>query len=68
MLFESLEGRRLFAIPAVVPPPPPDSANTVGVVSADAGAENGDAASAQGKAGTRGAVIGALASAGAAGG
>jgi hypothetical protein len=68
MLFESLEDRRLFAMPAVVPPPPPDSANAVGVASAEAGADNGETASAQGQAGTRGAVISALASGGAAGG
>jgi hypothetical protein len=68
MLFESLEGRRLFAVnPAGVEPAPGpnEHANPVGALSAAAGAENGETASAQGKAGTRGATMSALAGGGA---
>jgi hypothetical protein len=64
MMFESLEGRRLFAVtPAGVEPAPGpnEKANPVGVASAAAAAENGETASSQGKAGTRGSSTSALA-------
>jgi hypothetical protein len=70
MLFESLESRRLFAVtPAGVEPAPGpnENANAVGVASASAGDANGDTASTQGKAGTRGTTISALARGGAGG-
>jgi hypothetical protein len=68
MMFESLEGRRLFAVnPAGVPAPSPvnENANPVGAASASAGADNGETAAAQGQAGTRGTAISALARGGA---
>ena len=72
MMFESLEGRRLFAVnPAGVPTPAPvtnENANPVGEAAATAGAANGETASAQGQAGTRGTTISTLARGGAGGG
>ena len=68
MMFESLEGRRLFAVnPAGVEVPPAlnENANPVGSASASAGSENGETAAAQGQAGTRGTAISTLARGGA---